>query len=144
MPIRRGNIQTVKISVDSSLNWTWFFYLEFYSKRVNTYFILLGWSRAQLWASRSISSTFLSQWLLVERSEQAANLQSLARKFNIRMILMPEINMDDAKSISYAAGELKRSHLTAAVILCDPRKISKVMDEVRTHYWSLKFCMGRF
>ena len=70
---------------------------------------------------------------LVKRSEQAANLQSLARKSNIRMFLMPEMNMDEEKSLSYAAGELKRSHLTAVVLLCDPKHISRVMDEVRKH-----------
>lgn len=46
------------------------------------------------------------------------------------MFLMPEMNMDEDKSLSYAAGELKRSHLTAVVLLCDPKYISKVMDEV--------------
>ncbi|XP_028402601.1 glutamate receptor 2-like [Dendronephthya gigantea] len=65
----------------------------------------------------------------VKRSEQAAHLQSLARKSNIRMKLMPEMKMDEEKSLTYAAGELKRSHLMAVVLLCDPRKISKVMDQ---------------
>ncbi len=44
---------------------------------------------------------------------------------------MPEMKMDEEKSLSYAAGELKRSHLTAAILLCDPRDIYKVMDQVR-------------
>ena len=44
---------------------------------------------------------------------------------------MPEINMNDRRNISYTAGELKRSHLSSAVLLCDPREIYKVMDEVR-------------
>ncbi|CAB3985655.1 glutamate receptor 2-like isoform X1 [Paramuricea clavata] len=64
----------------------------------------------------------------IKRSEQAANLQSLARESNIRMFLMPELKMEEEKSLSYAAGELKRSHLTAVVLLCDPRNITTVMD----------------
>ena len=43
---------------------------------------------------------------------------------------MPEIKMDEEKSLSYVAGELKRSHLTGAVLLCDPKDIYKVMDQV--------------
>ena len=65
----------------------------------------------------------------VKRSEQAANLQSQARKSNIRIFLMPEIKMNEEKSLSYAAGEFKRSHLTGAVLLCDPKHIYKVMDQ---------------
>jgi hypothetical protein len=45
---------------------------------------------------------------------------------------MPELKMDEEKSLSYAAGELKRSHLTTVVLLCDPRNISTVMDHVRS------------
>ena len=66
----------------------------------------------------------------MERSKQAANLQSLAQKEGIRMTLMPEMKMEDKASLVYAAGELKRSHLTAGVLLCDPQDINKIMDEV--------------
>ena len=71
-----------------------------------------------------------SLFFVVKRNEQAANLQSQARKSNIRMFLMPEIKMNEEKSLSYAAGELKRSHLTGAVLLCDPKDIYKVIDQV--------------
>ena len=61
----------------------------------------------------------------------------MAREENISMILMPEIVMHDRRSIAYSVGELKRSHLTSGVLLCDPRHIYQVMDEVRTllFYW---------
>ena len=39
--------------------------------------------------------------------------------------------MDEETSLIYVAGELKRSHLTAAVFLCDPSQIYKVMNKVR-------------
>ena len=78
----------------------------------------------------------------VKRSEQAADLQSQARKSNIRMFLMPEIKMNEEKSLSYAAGELKRSHLTGVVLLCNPKDIYKVIDQTIDYklYRDIKVC----